>query len=483
MAGLAAAAALGERGVPVTLLESRPRLGGRASSFIDRATDTAIDNCQHVSLGCCTNFQHFCETVGMADLFRREGELYFIGRDGRVNTVKADRLPAPLHLARSFHRLSYLSRDDLAGIARGLKDLARTGMNGPASGSFAAWLTEHGQTQAAVDRFWHVVLVSALSESLDRISVAAARKVFTDTFLANRHGWQVVLPTVPLDELYGGRLRTWLEDHGATIRLQAGVQRILTDGEEVAGVELRSGERLPAEHVILAVPHHRLLPLLPESIRADSALRSVEQLETAPISSVHLWFDRLITGLPHAVLIDRLSQWLFNRTALQSGKPRAESREPRGGNEPATKRESADNSRLSPLDPQLHYYQVVISASRNLSGMSSQDVIHEVVRELQGIWPEAAQAELVHARLVTEHKAVFSPQPGADALRPPQQSPIANLQLAGDWTATGWPATMEGAVRSGYLAAGNVLAQKGRPDRLLQPDLPAALLSRLLLGL
>jgi uncharacterized protein with NAD-binding domain and iron-sulfur cluster len=184
----------------------------------------------------------------------------------------------------------------------------------------------------------------------------------------------------------------------------------------------------------------------------------VSRLESAPITSVHLWFDRPITALPHAVFVGRLSQWMFNRTLLQTGG-------------------QADD----PSAP--HYYQIVISASRNLEGRSQQETIDEVLRELAAVWPDTKTAGHEHARLVTEHKAVFSVTPGADALRPVQQTPIDNLQLAGDWTRTGWPATMEGAVRSGYLAAENVLARLGSPDRILQPDLPTAKLSRWLLGM
>jgi uncharacterized protein with NAD-binding domain and iron-sulfur cluster len=177
-------------------------------------------------------------------------------------------------------------------------------------------------------------------------------------------------------------------------------------------------------------------------------------LESAPISSVHLWFDRAITDLPHAVLIGRLSQWMFNRTLLQGDASESHS----------------------------HYYQVVISASRELQGRSQEQIIQEVLGDLTEIWPEAAKARLQSGRVVTEHRAVFSVMAGAEAFRPSQQSPINNLLLAGDWTRTGWPATMEGAVRSGYLAAENVLAKMGRQAAVLQPDLPVSRLTRLLLG-
>ncbi len=470
LAGLAAAVALAERGVAVTVLESRPRLGGRASSFVDKATGTQIDNCQHVSLGCCTNFQHFCRTVGLSDLFRTERALYFIGRDRVVNQLAASALPAPLHLGTAFGRTSYLSARDLLAIGRGMRSLARNA--GKRSEHFhgehfAAWLARHRQTQTAIDRFWTPVLVSSLSETLERIDVASARKVFVDGFLANRHGWEVQIPTVPLDTLYGTRLTSWLAERAASVRLQAGVASLAMADGRATGVVLRSGETVAADHVILAVPHWLVLDLLPAECAAHPELARVRDLETAPISSVHLWFDRPIlippdgrtadhsqaratTELPHAVLIDRLSQWIFNRDVLHAA-------------------------------PAGHNYQVIISASRNIASASQQDVIAEVVRELADVFPEASRAKLLHGRLVTEHRAVFSVRPGAENCRPAQQSPLPNVQLAGDWTRTGWPSTMEGAVRSGFLAAQNVLRQLGRAEPLVQPDLPVAPLSRLLL--
>ena len=338
LAGLAAAVALAERGVSVTVFESRPRLGGRASSFVDKATGTQIDNCQHVSLGCCTNFQHFCRTVGLSDLFRTERALYFIGRDRVVNRLAAGALPAPLHLAAAFARTSYLSLHDLLAIGRGMRRSRRPGKRDapPHDEHFAAWLVRHRQTQTAIDRFWTPVLVSSLSETLERIDVAGARKVFVDGFLANRHGWEVQIPTVPLDTLYGARLTSWLAERAAEVRLQAGVSHLAIADGRAAGVVLRSGETIPADHVIVAVPHWLVLDLLPAECAAHPDLIRVQQLETAPISSVHLWFDRPIlippgarTGnaahspnpaeLPHAVLIDRLSQWIFNRDVLHAG--------------------------------------------------------------------------------------------------------------------------------------------------------------------
>lgn len=451
LAGLAAAVALIKNDIPCRVLESRPRLGGRASSFPDSHSEQWVDNCQHVAMGCCTNFHKFCQITGIDSAFERQRELYFINPDNaRVHRFHANGFPAPLHLAGSFAGLSYLTFGDKLALARGLKSLAaNASIDDPRP--FSEWLREHRQPPRAIERFWHVVLVSALSESLDRISISAARKVFVDGFLRHRDGWAVDIPTEPLDELFGRRVPEWIEAHGGEVRRQASVEQIEIT-KHATGVRLKSRERVRGSHFILAVPWYRVASLLPEPWAACETVARLSQLEAAPISSVHFWFDRPLMTLPHAVFVSGLVQWVFNRSA-------------------------------TPSQEGTYYYQVVISASRNVLEQPSEAIRDQVLAELARVWPVTREAQLRHWRLVTEHRAVFSVTPGSDALRPPQQSPIANLQFAGDWTQTGWPATMEGAVRSGFLAAENVLAEMGRPTRILAPDLPTARLSWWLFGL
>ena len=238
LAGLAAAVGLaGRPGLRVTLCESRPRWGGRASSFVDQTTGEPIDNCQHVALGCCTNFRHFCETIGIESFFCREDELVFIAPDGRASRMTAAPLPAPLHLAPAFARFGFLSWPDKYRLGARITRMARTDPTACEGITFPVGLHRPGQTPATIDRFWHVVLVSALSETLDRIDVGHARKVFVDAFITNRHGWEVWLPTAPLDELYGPRLEAWLAARNVTPRLQSGARRLLFDsaGERQSG--------------------------------------------------------------------------------------------------------------------------------------------------------------------------------------------------------------------------------------------------------
>ena len=459
LAGLAAASVLAAKGLAVTVLESRPRLGGRASSIVDRDTGETIDNCQHVSMGCCTSFRRFCEQTGCADLFETQPELHFVGPPGLAKIVRfaASSLPAPLHLASSFLKMPWFTFAEKRQIAFGLRALAKD--RSATDRSFQEWLDGQHQSETVQRRFWHLVLVSALSESLDRISFRHARKVFIDGFLASHSGWQVSIPTVPLDDVYESRIATTLRNAGVEIRTKAGVRRLLIEEGRVAGVELRDGSRLSGDEFVLAVPHYLVRAMLPEELSQRSEFAALDRLETAPIASVHLWYDQPLTDLPHATFVDRLSQWMFNRTVLSDAAAASSS----GGDA-----EKENGCRL----------QVVISAANDLSSLSEQEVIAKVDAELREVWPEDRGARLLHGRMITEHRAVFSPLQGVDELRPVQQSSIPNLQLAGDWTRTGWPATMEGAVRSGYLASGNVLGRLGQPENVIPDDLPTAWLFR-----
>lgn len=456
LAGLAAASALVARGLDITLLESRPRLGGRASSFPDPSTGEPVDNCQHVSMTCCTNLADFCRRVGTSDLFRVEPEVVFLDEKGTISRLSAGKLPAPFHLTGSFLGAKYLTFLEKLRVGYGLAAL-RFATRPSGEESFESWLLRHGQTRRTIDRFWGTVLVSALNERLDRMDIGHARKVFLDGFLRNERGFQMEIPTVPLGELYGDRLQGWLKGHGVKVRLKTGVKSVDYHREDgITGVTLRTGERLEADFVVLAVPFDRAASMLPDEVRpgVPGADRFAEMPST-PITGVHLWFDRPVSPLPHAAIVGRLVQWVFDHTALQG-------------------RKAGDG------DGQ--YLQIVISAAYDLQPMDKHQIRDAVMEDLARIWPAAKEAGLLRWWVVTEHGATFSVRPGIDAMRPLQRTGIDGLFLSGDWTATGWPATMEGAVRSGYLAAEGVLRDLGKPTRLVRPDLKSSWLSKMLLG-
>ncbi len=447
LAGLAAAVSLAGRGFRATVLESRNRLGGRAGSFTDPATGQMVDACQHVSMGCCTNLAHFLRTVGVGHLLAPQPKLYFVTPDRRKSVFKADPWPAPFHLGRALLGAHYLTELDKLRVAYALAAMLREKPD--ADPPLLPWLESHRQNRRTIDRFWGVVLTSALNETVDRVGLKYARKVFRDGFVRHRDGFVVHVPTVPLGRLYGDELRAWLTTHGVEVREGVGVRRIALAPSgpglnPVERVELRDGTSLSADWYVLAVPFDRVVDLLPEELAREPYFADVKNLTPSPITSVHLWFDRPTMKLPHAVLIDCLGQWVFDRGEVAPGE---------------------------------FYLQVVVSAARDLKSLGRDEIQRRIVGELARIFPPVGQAELLRAKVVTEHSATFSAVPGVDRWRPVQSSPVANLAVAGDWTATGWPATMEGAVRSGYLAAEVILERAGQPAKLVQPELGTSLRS------
>ncbi|MFN0199035.1 MAG: hydroxysqualene dehydroxylase HpnE [Planctomycetaceae bacterium] len=461
LAGLATAAVLSQHHLPVLLLESRPRLGGRASSVVDATSGMLIDTCQHVAMGCCTNFLHFCDMLGVSSAFRTAERLHFIAPDGTIVPFTASSLPAPFHLTRALAKLPYLNWREKWILASGIRRLIRLSDDEADRLPFADWLIAAAQPERVIERFWNVVLVSALSESADRISTRYARQVIVEAFLRHRRGWEVHLPIKPLTEIYAAMVRE-LESRGVIVRVQAGVRDLEATSDRVTAVVLRDESRLSCSDCVLAVSFDRVMSLLPEALRSDPALAGIAQLQAAPISSVHLWFDREVCPLPHAVFVDRFSQWIFQRSSIA---------------------DENNSVRANPELSQSFYYQVVISASRNVVELDSEKVVEQVLDDLRRVWPEVSSARLLQSRVLTDHRAVFSPLAGVDRLRPEQQSPIQNLQLAGDWTKTGWPATMESAVRSGFLAAENILRQRGIAANVVQETLPGTRLGKWLLGL
>lgn len=453
LAGLAAAAALVEAGCAVALFEARRQLGGRAASF-DDDSGVQIDYCQHVGMGCCTQLDYFCRATGVAGLFREDDTLHFIAGDGqRVDFSAAPGMPAPLHLLPGLLRLDFLSFTDRVHAARLLMRMALWQPHpSEREPTIAAWLADNRASAELTRRFFGTVLVSALGERLEAASLSAARQVFLDGFMRSSAAWKLRVPRVPLREVFDDRVGAWLQERGAVIQRSTPIQQVAVHDGRLAGVAVNE-QRLEFDACVVAVPWRRLPTLFAEDVVANwPQLTAASQLKGSPISSAHFRFDRPITPLPHAVLIDRLSQWVFNRGAM-----------------------------LAHEDSTLRYYlQVVISASQELAMRDKDDVLREIVADLQAAFPEAKTAVLLECRLVTDPNAVFSPSPGCDRNRLPQVTPVSGLFLAGDWTLTGWPATMEGAVRSGYLAAEALLRSVGREFRLLVGDLPSSWLARML---
>jgi len=289
--------------------------------------------------------------------------------------------------------------------------------------SLDAWLLRHKQTQGAVNRFWRLVIASALNAELDSIAVPYAAKVIRELFLNSAEAGSMGMSTVPLSELYAG-VTPFIEQRGGRVLLNTAVEGAAWNEETSQWlICTRTGELL-SDYVILALPFEatqKLLPHLPDEEGAERLARQIERHEHWPICSVHLWFDREITSLEHAVLLDREIHWMYNQSKLQG----------RGGN----------------------YIELVVSATRSFAALPREAAIQQALTELAEFFPSVKEAKLEKVALIKEIHATFGVPPGIDSARPTALSPWPNLFLAGDWVQTGWPSTMESAARSGHVAA------------------------------
>ena len=457
LAGLSAGVALAETGWRVRLFEQRPYLGGRATSYV-LPDGEHVDNCQHVTLGCCTNLEDFYRRVGSENKIRFFDRLLFQDPQGRTGVMQAGFLPAPLHMTGSFLSFAPLSTVDKSAIGRALFDILRgqghtPDLDEPGGISMLEWLRRRKQTPGAIERFWRVVLVSALDEELDRTDARFGVDVFWKGFLSNRSGYRMGVPSVPLAELYDG-CKMEIERRGGEVNLRMPVRAIHSEGDALTSVEFDGQRRERADAYVFAIPHQALAELLPAAIKErEPRLAQLDQIKVSPITGVHLWFDREVMQEPFVTLLDTTTQWIFNKTQLYGQGNGAG-----GGNG--------------------QYLQLVISASYDLLQKPRQEIVDLCLAEVHQALPHSREAKLLKSTVIKEAAATFSPEPGVDKLRPIQHTAVKGLYLAGDWTATGWPATMEGAVRSGYLAAEALLKDSGTPRSFLQPDLPVETLVR-----
>ncbi|MFG0288671.1 MAG: hydroxysqualene dehydroxylase HpnE [Rhodopirellula sp. JB044] len=485
IAGLAAAMALTEskrntsQSTPldVTVLESRKTTGGRAGSFVDPLSGATADYCQHVAMGCCTNFIDLINDAGLADQFSRDEELQFYHPSTGLSSFRAHPiLPPPMHLNSALSGLAYLSSAQKLRIRTGLWSLMRTRTAKLANTTAARWLAAHHQDDVVRSRFWDPILVSALGDLPERVSMASARKVIVDGFAAARTASNVLVPRSSLSTIFGQQMTSVLKQRGVAFRLGTSVRSLQPlstkptslspsprhrDLRHSTTIETSHGETIDADQVILATSWRSASRLI-RSLNVDNEIskawqtRTVDALDSispSPITGLHLWLDRNLTRHPHVVMVGTTAHWLF-----QHG-----------------------------IDPQNasagYYHQVVISGRHEWSDASKEQLVERVMDELRTAFPESQAAQLMHWRVVTDPAAVFSVSPEFEAQRPTTQTPIDWLHLAGDYVQTGWPATMEGAVISGRMAADRVRqtyqAKNTAPPRpSVLPGLPRGLLAR-----
>jgi len=421
--GMAAACRLANEGHRTLVIERAPRLGGRAASALDPETGEVIDYGHHVLLACCTAARGFLLRIGATDCVRFQPELRIpIRCDGRTSFLRSSLLPGPLHLLPSLLAYRPLA---LAQRFRALPaGLALLAGGRRSSDAFGPWLAAHGQDAGAIDRLWGPITIATLNAPAGRVSTTAAAKVFRDGFLVPG-GANMGLFTQPLSEIFD-RARRYVEARDGEIRTGVGVSAIRTDASRVVGVELADGKAIDADAVIAAVPRDVLAPLVPSASPAATAVDRAAGLEWAPIVDVHLWFDRPVLDEAFVIAVDAPIQAVFDIDRLHG----------RAG-------------------PETH---IVVSQSAATDWMprSPGEIAAIALDGMRELFPRVCDAACVRRRVIKHRRATFVPTPGSDALRPRTATAIDGLFLAGDWTATGWPSTIEGAIRSGIAAASRV---------------------------
>ena len=430
LAGITAALDCAGRGAAVTLVEVRPRLGGAAYSF---ARDgLSLDNGQHVFLRCCTAYRQLLERLGATDgvVLQRRLDIPVLAPGGRRARLRRSAfLPAPLHLASALARYRLLPARDRAAAARtalALRrlDLAEPGLDDRALG---VWLAEHGQGPRAQSALWDLIARPALNVPAREASLALGAFVFRTGLLDRADAGDIGWARVPLSQLHDEPARRALAAAGVDVRLGWRATRIVAEHGAVRAVEGPDG-RLDAEAVVLAVPHERAAGLAPEGALRDPD--AMAALGRSPIVNLHVVYDRRVLDVPFAAGVDTPVQYLFDRTAssgVQSGQLLA----------------------------------ISLSAADEEAGLGADELRARYVPALEELLPAARGARVEAIHVTREHAATFRAVPGTARRRPDPRTGVAGLALAGAWTDTGWPATMEGAVRSGAAAAREALAAIG----------------------
>ncbi|AMV31014.1 15-cis-phytoene desaturase [Pirellula sp. SH-Sr6A] len=448
LAGCNAAIHLARHGGKVTLVEARMRLGGRVGSFLDKASGQQIDYCQHVGMKCCSALRRWIELTHQQDAWTEQSSLHFVSSRRKPLTIRAWPFPAPFHLSGLLLRWPDLRLRDRCVISWALvKLLLRSPKETDDREGALPWLIRSGQTERAIKNFWETILVSALGEQVDRVSLGATRKVLIDGFASTRDAFHLLVPNQPLSQLVDDRMRHALLPLGVEICDQTAVQRLAQDSDGKWSLKTQDRVLESFDGVVIAVPWNRLRALLPEAVEARGNLSS---MESSPITGIHTWWDRAWLKTPHAILVRKFCQWIFPG--------------PDAHNQVASSKTKSEGGGLAGSEA---YYQVVISASRQLPRGDSSHVLELVRQEIQSLFPDARHATLLRGKVVTDPNAVFSVSPEiADARWSSDRYGEKAIFLAGDWTDTGWPATMEGALRSGVRAAEEFALRWGVPMKL-----------------
>ena len=439
LAGMAAACHLLDQGRQVTLVEKRPYLGGRAFSFTDRETGQVVDNGQHVFLGCCTYYMDFLEKIGTLRraYIQDRTRVDVVSPAGSSSSIAAGRLPKPFHMLPSFFSYKHLGVWDKLTAAYGLLRLNVTDRSKPSlqNETFGRWLRRHRQTKRTIENFWNLIVKPCVNDDVEDVSAAMGIMIFQEGLLKSPQSSRIGYAREGLSSLMGEAAQKYVESRGGRVIIgQAASLQLNEDGPtgeyRIAGVQLSGGDVLRADAYVSALPLVNLMPLLPPHLAKTSFFASLDQLQTAPIVNVYLWYDRPVMEQDFVALVDSPLQWVFNKSGIM------------------------DRS-----EAQGQYVAVSLSAAFDYVNQPKQALQQMCVEAMTDAFPKAKSARVTRSLVVKQEKATFRCLPGSERFRPPAQTPVQNLFLAGDWTDTGWPSTMEGAVRSGVTAAQAVLKE------------------------
>ena len=430
---MAAACDLADRGHPVTLMEKRPFLGGRAFSFPDPDTDQEIDNGQHVFLGCCTAYIDFLGKLGVLHNTHIPPRLDVpvLGNGGRRGVLRSVGLPAPLHLLPSLLSYPHLSwGEKLRALYGGLR-ISMTKGRGRVGETFAGWLKRHHQTDSAIDRFWNLIILPTLNDDVSEVSADMGLMVFKEGVLKSRESAAIGYAKVGLSELVSEAVKSYLSARGGEALMGAGAREITVDGDRVCGVQTSVGV-VKGDWYVSALPSYDLTAMLPPNLAEDGFFSRANGLSYSPIVDVHIWYDRPVMDEAFCGFVDSPLQWVFNKTRM------------RGDD-----------------DDSGQYLCISLSGAWRYADMPKQDIREMFLEEMARVFPRARDARVERLMIVKQLNATFRSLPGVEAHRLPSATPISNLFLAGEWVDTGWPGTMEGAVRSGRMAAQAVARREG----------------------
>jgi len=447
IAGLATAVRLIQNGIKPIVLEKRPFLGGRAYSFTDKDFGEEVDNGQHVFIGACDQFQEYIADIGASDQIRVEKRIGFpVLKNGKTSWLKARRLPGALANLSALVGYKHVGLIGKLRILWGLLSIKLTRLGNNSLHdliTFDDWLRDHAQNDETIQNFWNLIILPTLNDDITGVSAHTGIELFKVALLGPAKNPAMGIPLTGLSTLVGDNAQKFIESNGGEIRTGIDVESLHIANGRIAGVRTVNDELIEGEAVVSAVPAAAMTPLIPGGNDGqEDFFTPAEKVRTAPIVAVHIWYDRPVLTEKFVATLDSPLQWVFNDTDLKS------------------------------RDDVGQHIVISLSGAWEWQDRSKQELREIFTAEMEKAFPSARYATITKFAIVKMLEATFRVAPGAQKQRLSQRTPLPGFYLAGDWTDTGWPSTMESAVRSGNLAAEYIAEDIGtgdQPEKLHHP--------------